>query len=42
MKAKLQNGECKLQKSKFRFGLPDAPIILQFSICTLRFALEER
>ncbi|MBM2805216.1 MAG: hypothetical protein HW419_3109 [Deltaproteobacteria bacterium] len=32
MKERLQNGKCKLQKSKFRFWLPDSLIILHFSI----------
>jgi hypothetical protein len=42
MKAILHNGKCKLQKSKFRFWLPDSLIILHFSIYILQFALEER
>ena len=31
-----------LQKSKFRFWLPDSLIILRFSIYILQFALEGR
>lgn len=42
MKAILQNGKGKLQKSKFRFWLPNSLIILHFSIYVLQFALEER
>ena len=42
MKAIFQNGKCKLQKSKFRFWLPDSLIILHFSIYILQFALEGR
>jgi hypothetical protein len=42
MKAILQNGKCKLQKSKFRFRLPESLTILHFSIYILQFALEER
>jgi hypothetical protein len=41
MKA-MQNGKWKMQKSKFRFWLPDSRTILHFSICILQFALEER
>ena len=42
MKAMLQNGKCKLLKSKFRFWLSDCLIILNFSIYIVQFTLEER
>jgi len=42
MKAILQNGKCKLPKSKFRFWLADSSIVLHFSIYHLQFALEGR
>ncbi len=41
MKAILQNGKCRLHKSKFKFWLSDSLINLHFAIYILQFASEE-